>query len=295
MANHIKNNCEPRNPIDLMTSKLTFVKINGFHILRQPKKVEVIVQLKGKTVLVTGSASGLGLACVKEFINHGANAVISDVSDHGAEEAEKLDNAVYCQTDVTSEESVLTSIDMAYEKFGSLDGVINCAGIAVSKRIVNKEGEIHSFADFEKTIRVNLMGTFNVIRLAVGRILKENKTEGERAVIVNTASVAAFEGQIGQAAYSASKGGVVSMTLPLAREMSRHGIRVNVIAPGIFDTAMLAGLPEKARASLGQQVPFPPRLGKPSEYAFLARHIFENEMINGEVIRLDGALRMGAK
>ena len=195
---------------------------------------------------------------------------------------------------MADEESVQDAIDATLE-FGELHGVINCAGVATAEKILGKKGP-HALDSFNKVVQVNLTGTFNVARLAAAA-MKENKpTEGgERGVIVNTASVAAFEGQIGQAAYAASKGGVVSLTLPLARELASYGIRVVAIAPGIFDTPMMAGLPEEARESLGNQVPFPSRLGKPEEYAALVRHIVENEMLNGEVIRLDGAIRMAAR
>ena len=198
----------------------------------------------------------------------------------------------FVNTDVTSESSVRQAIDLAEGKFGGLQGVINCAGVAIARKIISKRGP-HDLAAFARVIDVNLIGTFNVIRLAaeVMAVGKPN-SGGERGVIINTASVAAYEGQIGQSAYSASKGGIVAMTLPIARELAHHGIRVVTIAPGLFDTPMLAGLPEKARQSLAQQIPFPSRLGKPEEYAALAQHIIENEMLNGEVIRLDGAIRM---
>jgi NAD(P)-dependent dehydrogenase (short-subunit alcohol dehydrogenase family) len=201
----------------------------------------------------------------------------------------------FLRTDVTVEAEVAAAVARARDRFSGLDGVVNAAGIGTAEKVVGKDGP-HSLAAFERTIRINLIGTFNVIRLAAP-VLSANAPgeSGERGVIVNTASVAAFDGQIGQAAYAASKGGIVSMTLPIARELARSGVRVMTLAPGIFDTPLLAGLPEPARLSLGQQVPFPSRLGRPDEYAALVRHVIENQMLNGEVIRLDGALRMAPK
>lgn len=202
---------------------------------------------------------------------------------------------VFVQTDVTSEFSVQALVDEAVGQFGALHGAVNCAGVAIAERTLGSKGP-HSLSSFVQTIQVNLIGTFNVIRLAAAAIANAAPdAEGERGVIINTASIAAYEGQIGQAAYAASKGGVVGLTLPVARELARHGIRVLTIAPGIFDTAMLAGLPEPARRSLGEQVPFPSRLGRPQEYAELVAHIVQNRMLNGEVIRLDGALRMAPR
>jgi NAD(P)-dependent dehydrogenase (short-subunit alcohol dehydrogenase family) len=201
----------------------------------------------------------------------------------------------FVRTDVTDPASVENAIQVALGEFGGLQGVVNCAGIAIAERVVGKDGP-HALDSFARVVTVNLIGTFNVIRLAGAAMMQGTPTEsGERGVIVNTASVAAFEGQIGQAAYSASKGGVAALTLPVAREFARSGIRVMTIAPGLFDTPMLAGLPEEARESLGQQVPFPSRLGRPAEYAALVQHIIENEMLNGEVIRLDGAIRMAPR
>jgi NAD(P)-dependent dehydrogenase (short-subunit alcohol dehydrogenase family) len=246
------------------------------------------METQGGTFLVTGGGSGLGAAVAGNLAEGGANVVVADL------EGENNENVRFIETDVADEESVQDAIDAALE-FGELRGVINCAGVATAEKILGKEGP-HALNSFNKVVQVNLIGTFNVARLAAA-VMKENEpTEGgERGVIVNTASVAAFEGQIGQAAYAASKGGVVSLTLPLARELASYGIRVVAIAPGIFDTPMMAGLPEEARESLGNQVPFPSRLGKPEEYAALVRHIVENEMLNGEVIRLDGAIRMAAR
>ncbi|HEX9056458.1 MAG TPA: 3-hydroxyacyl-CoA dehydrogenase [Ktedonobacterales bacterium] len=257
------------------------------------------MQLQGNTFLITGGGSGLGAACARTFAAAGANVVILDVNPQTGESmaSEIGEHARFVKTDVTDEDSVRHAIDTALATFGNLRGAINCAGIAIAERTVGKNGP-HPLETFAKVIQVNLIGTFNVIRLAATAIAKQEPvagTTGERGVIVNTASVAAFDGQIGQVAYSASKGGVAAMTLPIARDLSRDGIRVMTIAPGIFDTPMLAGLPEPARQSLGQQVPFPPRLGRPDEYAALARHIVENEMLNGEVIRLDGAIRMAPR
>ena len=248
----------------------------------------------GRTFLVTGGGSGLGAACVREFAGVGANIVIADVNAQtGSELAEQLgERVVFAQTDVTQEESVEKALALAKERFGGLHVAINCAGVAIAERVLGKGGP-HPLASFSKVIEVNLIGTFNVIRLAAALMAEGQPNQaGERGVIINTASIAAFDGQIGQAAYSASKGAIAAMTLPIARDLARSGIRVVTIAPGIFDTPMLAGLPEPARAALGEQVPFPPRLGQPAEYAALAHHIVENEMLNGTVIRLDGALRM---
>ncbi len=254
------------------------------------------MQLDGKTFLVTGGSSGLGAACVMEFSRNGANVVICDVSERGAELARELgDGVVFARTDVTDEKQVQSAIDTAAQRFGALHGAINCAGIATAERVIGRDGP-QPLEHFSKVISVNLIGTFNVIRLAAVKMIERAVEPGEdRGVIVCTASVAAYDGQIGQAAYSASKGGVVGMTLPIAREFAQHQIRVASIAPGIFDTPMLAGLPEAARESLGKQVPFPSRLGRPAEYAALARHIVENQMLNGEVIRLDGAIRMAPR
>lgn len=252
------------------------------------------MEITKKTILVTGGASGLGAACVRLLTQSGANAVIADLNKEvGTALADELGTATtFVQTDVTNEASVKAAVQAAVENFGSLDIVINCAGIGVAERVLGKSGP-SSLETFSKVININLIGTFNVIRLAAA-VMSENQPdqEGERGVIINTASVAAFDGQIGQAAYSASKGGIVGMTLPIAREFARVGIRVMTIAPGLFDTPLLGALPEPARISLGQQVPFPSRLGRPAEYAALAKHIIENVMLNGEVIRLDGGIRM---
>src|SRR5258708_14775187 len=257
------------------------------------------MQLQGTTFLVPGGGPGWGAGCGRTFAAAGANVVIADLNAETGERmaAEVGERARFVLTDVTSEEGVQKAVDAAREAFGGLQGAINCAGVGIAERVIGRDAP-HWLAHFAKVIEINLIGTFNVIRLASATIAQQEpqpSTTGERGVIINTASVAAFDGQIGQAAYSASKGGVVGMTLPIARELARFGIRVVTIAPGIFDTPMLAGLPEPARQSLGDQVPFPPRLGRPDEYAALARHIVENEMLNGEVIRLDGAIRMAPR
>jgi NAD(P)-dependent dehydrogenase (short-subunit alcohol dehydrogenase family) len=254
------------------------------------------VQLTDSTFIVSGGASGLGAACVRRFAAAGAHLVIADVNAELGEALAAAESAVrFIRTDVTDAASVQSAVDLAVAEFGGLSGAINCAGIGVAERTIGRNGP-HALDRFVRVVTVNLVGTFNVIRLAAAAIARgEPNAAGERGVIVNTASVAAFDGQIGQAAYSASKGGIVSMTLPIARDLARDGIRVVTIAPGIFDTPLLGGLPEAARASLGQQVPFPPRLGRPEEYAALAQHIVENEMLNGEVIRLDGAIRMAPR
>ncbi len=250
----------------------------------------------GKTFIVTGGSSGLGAACARMLHAAGANVVILDIGEHGAALAKELGASVrFAKTDVTDEAQVSATIGGAMRDFGALHGAINCAGIATAERAVGKEGP-QPLAHFAKVISVNLIGTFNVVRLAAAEMMRREVAPGEdRGVIVCTASVAAFDGQIGQVAYSASKGGVVGMTLPLAREFAQAQIRVCSIAPGIFDTPMLAGLPEAARESLGKQTPFPARLGAPAEYAALARHIIENQMLNGETIRLDGAIRLAPR
>ena len=254
------------------------------------------MNIAGQTFLVTGGGSGLGAATARQLVAAGANVVIADINEQfGRPLAAELTSARFITTDVTHEASVRNAIKLAVESFGSLRGVVNCAGIATAIRVIGKDGP-HNLDAFTRMIQVNLIGTFNVIRLAAEVIVAEKPLEGgERGVIVNTASVAAFDGQIGQAAYSASKGGVVAMTLPIARELARWGIRVMTIAPGLFDTPLMQTLPEDVKASLGQQVPFPPRLGRPSEFAALVQHIVENQMLNGETIRLDGAIRMAPK
>jgi len=255
------------------------------------------MDLKDKAVLVTGGASGLGAACVRLFHQSGAKVIIADLNgEMGQALASELGaGASFVKTNVTDEESVQAAVQKAAGEGSGLYATINCAGVGSAEKVLGKDGP-GSLAGFTRTIQINLIGTFNVIRLAASSMSTNTPNEaGERGVIINTASVAAFDGQIGQAAYSASKGGIVGMTLPIARELARYGIRVMTIAPGLFDTPLLAGLPEPARQSLGQQVPFPPRLGKPDEYAALAKHIVENQMLNGEVIRLDGAIRMAPR
>ncbi|MFN8347042.1 MAG: 3-hydroxyacyl-CoA dehydrogenase [Spirosomataceae bacterium] len=255
------------------------------------------MQIQQKTFLVTGGASGLGLATAKMIVENGGNAVLLDINEEAGQKAEQElgTQARFAKTDVSDEAQVQDAIDLALSTFGGIHGVANCAGIGPAQRVVGKNGP-HALGLFSKVIQINLIGTFNVIRLAAA-VMQNNETgdSGERGVIINTASVAAFDGQIGQAAYSASKGGIVGMTLPIARELARFGIRVMTIAPGIFETPLLMGMSEEIKASLGQQVPFPSRLGQPREYAALVKHIIENQMLNGEVIRLDGAIRMAAK
>jgi NAD(P)-dependent dehydrogenase (short-subunit alcohol dehydrogenase family) len=255
------------------------------------------MNIQNNTFLVTGGASGLGLATAGMIVENGGNVVLLDVNTPAGEQAAAQlgAQARFVQTDVCQEAHVQQAIEVAVSTFGKLDGVANCAGIGPAMRVVGKNGP-HTLDFFSKVVSINLIGTFNVIRLAAAVMQHNEPNEGgERGVIINTASVAAFDGQIGQAAYSASKGGVVAMTLPIAREMARFGIRIMTIAPGIFETPLLASLPQEVQDSLGKQVPFPPRLGKPAEFAALAKHIIENTMLNGEVIRLDGAIRMAAK
>ncbi len=255
------------------------------------------MNLTNSVALVSGGASGLGEACVRRFVTAGAKAIILDRdADRGQALASELgESARFARADVTSEADVTAAVHLADEAFGGVSIVVNCAGVGWASRTISKEGS-HPLDLFETVIRINLIGTFNVIRLAAFRMAQNTpNAEGERGIIINTASVAAFDGQIGQAAYSASKGGIVGMTLPIARDLARLGIRVMTIAPGIFDTPMVALLPEEARQSLSQQVPFPPRLGRPAEYAQLAQSIIENPFLNGEVIRLDGAVRMSSR
>jgi NAD(P)-dependent dehydrogenase (short-subunit alcohol dehydrogenase family) len=255
------------------------------------------MELQGKCGVITGGASGLGAACAQLLVGQGAKVMLLDLAEEqGQARATELgDGALFTRTDVTSSKEVEEAIAQTVGKLGGLHFAINCAGVGTAGKVVGREGPM-PLEQFAKVIEINLIGTFNVVRLAAAQMLQNQPEEsGERGVIVNTASVAAFDGQIGQTAYAASKGGIVGMTLPLAREFSRKGIRVMTIAPGIFETPMLAGLPEKVRNSLGEQVPFPSRLGKPAEYAVLAQHILENPMLNGEVIRLDGALRMAPR
>jgi NAD(P)-dependent dehydrogenase (short-subunit alcohol dehydrogenase family) len=255
------------------------------------------MEIKGLTALVTGGASGLGEATVRMLVAAGANVVILDLNEPPGKAltVELGDTTRYIGADVSNEAHVQSAIDLAYAAFGGLNLLVNCAGIGAALKTVGKDGP-HPLDIFERVIRVNLIGTFNCIRLTAARMSENTPNEqGERGVIINTASVAAFDGQIGQVAYAASKGGIVGLTLPVARDLARSGIRVMTIAPGLFDTPLLAALPEPARISLGQQVPFPSRLGSPAEYAQLAKAIIENPMLNGETIRLDGAIRMAPK
>ncbi|MBL4744666.1 MAG: 3-hydroxyacyl-CoA dehydrogenase [Cycloclasticus sp.] len=253
---------------------------------------------ENRTFLVTGGSSGLGGATASMLVEKGANVVILDINEETgtAKEAELGANSRFIKTDVTSEADVMAAVEVANNTFTGVHGVINAAGIAVMGKVLDRDGNPHSLDLFAKGININLVGTFNVLRLAAQAMTKNEPTDdGERGIIINTASVAAFDGQIGQASYAASKSGVVGMALPISRELARYGIRVCTIAPGIFETPMLATLSEEIRTSLGQQIPFPPRLGKPEEYASLAGHIIENVVLNGEVIRLDGGIRMTAK
>ena len=257
------------------------------------------MDLRDSIFLITGGGSGLGEATARRFVAGGGRVLLADVSPRGDEIAAELgDAAAFIPTEVTSEQQVAAAVDTAIERFGGLHGAVNCAGVAPGRRVVGRDGP-HPLAEFARVIDVNLIGTFNVVRLVAARIAGQTEPpdapDGERGVIINTASCAAFEGQIGQAAYAASKAGVVGMTLPIARELARFGVRVMTIAPGTFDTPMMGGMSDAVRASLAAQVPFPSRLGQPEEYAALAQHIVENRMLNGEVIRLDGALRMTAK
>ena len=253
------------------------------------------MNIAGASALVTGGASGLGAATVRRLAALGAQVVIADLNREAGEAlARELGAAVrFVQADVTDPESTQRAIDAAAE--AELRILVCCAGVGTPEKLLGKEGPL-DLERFERVVRINLIGTVNPVRLAAARMAQNEPNDGgERGVIVTTASVAAFDGQIGQVAYAASKAGVVGMTLPIARELARHGIRVVTIAPGIFDTPLLAGLPEAARISLGQQVPFPSRLGRPDEFAALAQHIVENPMLNGETIRLDGAIRMAPR
>jgi NAD(P)-dependent dehydrogenase (short-subunit alcohol dehydrogenase family) len=255
------------------------------------------MQIKDSVFLVTGGSSGLGAATVRMVHAAGGKAVIADVNQTAGEAlaAELGNNARFVYTDVTDEASAQAAVNVAMSAFGALHGLANCAGVAPAEKVVGRESP-HKLDSFVKTVQINLVGTFNLIRLvAQAMSAQQPNAAGERGVIVNTASVAAFDGQIGQAAYAASKAGVVGMTLPIARELARFGIRIMTIAPGIFETPMLLGMPDEVQKSLSASVPFPSRMGRPAEFAALVRHIFENEMLNGEVIRLDGAIRMGAK
>ena len=255
------------------------------------------MQIEGKSAMVTGGASGLGAATVRRLHSLGAKVLIADLNQEAGNALElELDQGIlFVETDVIKDTSMEQAVRKAAEQHGGLHVLVNCAGIGLAEKVLGKEGP-HDLGRFTKVIQVNLIGTFNALRRAASAMAENQPNqEGERGVIINTASIAAFEGQVGQVAYSASKGGIVAMTLPAARELARQGIRVVSIAPGIFDTPLLAGLPERARVSLGEQVPFPPRLGRPEEYAGLVQHIIENVVLNGAIIRLDGALRMGPR
>ncbi|MCZ2148398.1 MAG: SDR family NAD(P)-dependent oxidoreductase [Bryobacterales bacterium] len=255
------------------------------------------MKIEGKTAIVTGAGSGLGAATARMIAGAQGRVVVLDRNEAaaGSVAGEIGERAIAAAADVSDPDQMAAAVEAAKAKFGAIHILVNCAGIGDPARVLGKEGPV-ALERFARVVRVNLIGTFNAIRLAAASMnLNTPDENGERGVIVNTASIAAFDGQIGQAAYAASKGGVVGMTLPIARDLARHGIRVMTIAPGIFETPMLGALSEEVRASLGAQVPFPPRLGRPEEYARLAREIIENTMLNGEVIRLDGALRMAPK
>ncbi|TCR80870.1 SDR family NAD(P)-dependent oxidoreductase [Rhizobium sp. BK376] len=255
------------------------------------------MQIEGKRVIVTGGGSGLGAATARRLAASGARLVLVDLdADRGAAIADAIGpQARFQRCDVTREEDCAKAVALATETFGGLEALINCAGIAPGEKVLGRSGP-HGLESFTRTISINLVGTFNMLRLAAEVIAKaEPDEDGCRGAIVNTASIAAFEGQIGQAAYAASKGGVAAMTLPIAREFAAVGIRVVAIAPGLFETPLIAGMPPELQAKLGQSVPFPQRLGRPEEFAALVEHVIENNMINGEVIRLDGALRMSPR
>ncbi|MEA2476994.1 MAG: hypothetical protein QOC87_1193 [Actinomycetota bacterium] len=255
------------------------------------------MKIQNKSALITGGASGLGLATARALIDAGASVTLLDLASSGGEIVAKElgERARFTAADVTSEDEVGAAIAQAVEAFGGLHVAVNCAGVGFPGRVLNREGQPNDLERFEFVVRVNLIGTFNVLRLAAAQMAAQDPEGEERGVIVNTASIAAFDGQIGQAAYSASKGGIVGMTLPIARDLASKLIRCVAIAPGTFDTPMLAGLPESARAALADTIPHPHRLGKPEEYAALVKHIVENPMLNGETIRLDGALRMAPR
>ncbi|MBK8889109.1 MAG: SDR family NAD(P)-dependent oxidoreductase [Dechloromonas sp.] len=255
------------------------------------------MEIAGKVFLVTGAGSGLGAATARALATAGAKVVLADVNREAGDSlaVELGANACFVETDVADEASAVNAVNTAISVFGGLHGLINCAGVAPAEKVVGRDGP-HKLETFARTVGINLVGTFNMIRLAAEAMMKgEPDAGGERGVIVNTASVAAFEGQLGQAAYAASKGGIVALTLPVARELARSGIRCVTIAPGIMETPMLLGMAPEVQESLGRMVPFPSRMGRPAEFAALVRHIAENSYLNGEVIRLDGAIRMGTK
>lgn len=255
------------------------------------------MEIRDSVALVTGGASGLGEACVRDLVKAGAKVSILDVADDRGQEIAKGfgDAAIFCKTDTTEERSVHEAIMKTLKTFGSIHLAVNCAGVGIPDKVLGKEGPMN-MEHFNRVVQINLMGTMNVIRLAAQQMVKNTANDvGEKGVVINTSSVAAFEGQIGQASYSASKAGIMGITLPVAREFAEYGIRVMTIAPGIFDTPMLGSLPENVKEALSKMVPFPKRLGRPVEFAGLVHHIIENAMLNGEVIRLDGAIRMSAK
>lgn len=253
------------------------------------------MQVKGSKFIVTGGSSGLGAATVRMLAANGASVTIADVNEDGGNALASELGVNFVKCDVSNEESVEVAVDFAVGEMQGLNGLVNCAGIAIASKVLSSRGD-HSMDAFSRVIGINLIGSFNMIKTAGAFMNGQEPNEaGERGVIINTASVAAYDGQIGQAAYAASKGGIVGMTLPIAREYARYGIRVMTIAPGLFLTPMMSGLPEAAQQSLATQVPFPSRLGRPDEYAQLAQHIIENEMLNGETIRLDGAIRLAPR
>jgi NAD(P)-dependent dehydrogenase (short-subunit alcohol dehydrogenase family) len=255
------------------------------------------MHIEQSVFLISGGASGLGLATACELVGRGGQVVLLDINAEAGQQAvdELGDAARFVRADITREEDGQAAVVQALEAFGALHGLVNCAGVAPAEKVLGRNGA-HGLDSFRRTVEINLIGSFNLLRLAAEAMAQNTPNfGGERGVIINTASVAAFDGQMGQAAYAASKGGVAALTLPVARDLARSGIRVMCIAPGVFETPMMAGMPQEVRDSLAANVPFPPRLGRPDEYAALVRHIVENPMLNGEVIRLDGALRMAAK
>jgi len=255
------------------------------------------MNIQDRHFIVTGASSGIGEAVARRLHGLGASVTLADINEENGNKvaAELGAKAQFCRTDISDEASVQACVDKAEETFGAINGLVNCAGIPGAERVVGREGP-HRLASFQKALNVNLLGTFNMIRLTADKMQNnEPGPDSERGVIINTASVAAYDGQIGQAGYAASKGGVVAMTLPIARELARFGIRVMTIAPGLFKTPMMDVLPQEVQESLGASVPFPQRLGNPDEFASLTQQIIENTMLNGETIRLDGAIRMAAK
>jgi NAD(P)-dependent dehydrogenase (short-subunit alcohol dehydrogenase family) len=255
------------------------------------------MEIKDSVAVVTGGASGLGEATVRNYVEGGGLVSILDLQEEkGQALASELgDSAIFCSANVTDEQSVQSAIDKTLEAFGAVQIAVNCAGVGDAAKVLGKGGPI-SMDDFNRVVQINLIGTMNVIRLAAEKMVANAPNEeGEKGVVINTASVAAYDGQIGQASYSASKAAIIGMTLPIAREFAAYGLRIVTIAPGLFETPLLMALPEKVKDALGKMVPFPNRLGKPSEFALLARQIIENPMLNGETIRLDGAIRMAAK